>query len=74
MPKNRLMYLGVLIVVAAAVLLASKWLLSYILPMVLYIVFGVGVLLIVVGLVMEGKRKQDGVMDSPTKGDDFRNV
>ncbi|HEY3783617.1 MAG TPA: hypothetical protein VGL56_21240 [Fimbriimonadaceae bacterium] len=54
MPKNRLIYIGILIVAATALLLGAQWLTTHVgwfLPWAM----GIGVLLIVGGVFMEAK-------------------
>jgi uncharacterized membrane protein YfcA len=56
MPKNKLLYLGLLVVAAAALIYIGAWLATYLLPAVPYAI-AVGAVLIIVGLVLESKKK-----------------
>lgn len=58
MPKNRWIYIGVLVVAAAALIWAATEVGNRIIFAMPYVA-GVGVVLIVVGLVMESKKKQE---------------
>lgn len=64
MPKNKLLYLGLLVVAAAAFIFVGAKLATFMEPAVPYAV-AVGALLIVVGLVMES-RKKGAAADSET--------
>ena len=56
MPKNKLLYLGLLVVAAAALIYIGAWLATYLLPAVPYAI-AVGAVFIIVGLVLESKKK-----------------
>lgn len=60
MPKNKLLYLGLLVVAAAALIFVGAKLATFMEPAVPYAV-AVGALLIVLGLVMEAKKKNKPV-------------
>ena len=62
MPKNRWLYMGLLIIAAAACIWDGAWLTKRIEFAVPYAV-GVGAILIIVGLVVESKKKKEGVSD-----------
>lgn len=57
MPQNKLLYLGLLVVAASALIYAGYWVTTNIVYFV-PIAFGVGALLIIVGLVQEGNKKK----------------
>lgn len=59
MPKNRWLYIGLLTIAGAALIYVGAWLTQRIDFIVPY-AFGVGVVLIIVGLVQEAKKKKDG--------------
>jgi uncharacterized membrane protein YfcA len=58
MPKNKLLYLGLLVVAAAALIYIGAWLAEFLKPAVPYAI-AVGALMIIAGLVMESRKKQD---------------
>jgi hypothetical protein len=64
MPQNKLLYLGLLVVAASALIYAGYWITTNIVYFV-PIAFGIGALLIILGLVQEGKKKK--VMTNPTE-------
>ncbi len=57
MPKNRLLYYGLLIVAASALIYAGYWVVTTIIWFI-PTAFGLGALLIVLGLVQESKKKK----------------
>ncbi len=57
MPKNKLLYYGLLVVAASALIYAGYWVVTTIIWFI-PTAFGVGALLIIVGLVQESKKKQ----------------
>lgn len=68
MPKNRLIYAGILLIAAAAVL----WVAYQILKRVEWSLFGVGVIgvvLIVIGLVMEAREGKAALKPGDTPGE-----
>jgi hypothetical protein len=58
MPKNPLLKYGLLVVAAAALIFAGYWVTTNIVYFV-PIAFGIGSLLIILGLVQESKKKKD---------------
>lgn len=68
MPKNRLIYAGILLIAAAAVL----WVAYQILKRVEWSLFGVGIIgvaLIVIGLVMEAREGKEALKPGNTPGE-----
>lgn len=57
MPKNKLLYYGLLIVAASALIYAGFWVTTNIIWFV-PTALGIGALLIILGLVQESKKKQ----------------
>ena len=55
MPQNKLLYYGMLVIVGAGLILAADWLTTKIVYFV-PIAFGVGVVMIIGGLLMEAKK------------------
>lgn len=62
MPKNKLLYFGLLVVAAAALIYVGAWLTARISFAVPYAI-GVGALMIIAGLVMEAKKKKEAPTD-----------
>lgn len=62
MPKNKLLYYGLLIVAASALIYAGFWVTKNIVWFV-PTTLGIGALLIILGLVQEAKKKQAVKMD-----------
>jgi uncharacterized membrane protein YfcA len=65
MPQNKLLYLGLLIVAAAALIYVGAWLTAKIEFAVPYAI-GVGAIMIIAGLVMESKKKKAAAEESTT--------
>lgn len=57
MPKNKLLYYGLLIVAASALIYAGYWVVTTIIWFI-PTTFGLGALLIILGLVQESKKKK----------------
>jgi hypothetical protein len=57
MPQNKLLYIGLLVVAASALIWVGAWLTARIEFAVPYAI-GVGALMIIAGLVMEAKKKK----------------
>jgi len=68
MPKNRWIYVGILVVAASAIIWAATEIGTRILFAMPY-VGAIGIALIVVGLVLESKKKQEAetTAEAPTK-------
>lgn len=58
MPKNRMIYFGVLVVAASVLLFVSKWILNFVEPILPYSA-GVGAALIVIGVLYEGRKSKE---------------
>jgi uncharacterized membrane protein YfcA len=56
LPKNKLLYLGLLVIAAGALIYMGAWLAKFLIPAVPYVI-AVGALMIIVGLVMESRKK-----------------
>jgi hypothetical protein len=65
MPKNKLLYVGLLVIAASAIIWIGAWLTEHIKFAVPY-ALGVGALMIIGGLVMEAKKKKDTAETPPT--------
>ncbi len=57
MPQNKLLYYGLLVIAASALIYAGNWLVTKIAFIVPFTI-GVGALMIIGGLVMESKKKK----------------
>lgn len=62
MPQNKLLYLGLLIVAASALIYFGAWLADHIRWAVPYAI-GIGAVLIIVGLVLEARKKKAAVQE-----------
>jgi uncharacterized membrane protein YfcA len=60
MPKNKLLYLGLLVIAAAALIYIGAWLAEFLKPAVPYAI-AVGALMIIAGLIMESRKKDKAV-------------
>lgn len=57
MPKNKLLYYGLLVIAASALIYAGYWVVTTIIWFI-PTTFGIGALLIILGLVQESKKRQ----------------
>lgn len=60
MPKNKWIYIGVLVVAAVALIYAADWIIAHV-KWILPYVGALGVLLIVVGVLIEAKYGKQGI-------------
>jgi hypothetical protein len=64
MPQNKLLYIGLLVIAASALIYVANWItnnIAYFVP----IAFGIGCLFIILGLVQESKKKQAAKENPP---------